>query len=547
MKLNKISLLILAIIFFAAVFLRFYQVENIPAALTWDEVAWGYNSYSLGLDGKDEFGRFLPYDFLESFGDFKPPLYAYLGIIPIKLFGLTEFAVRFPSALFGVFTVILAYFLVKEIFYSSDRKEYYALFSSFLLAISPWHINLSRAAFEANVSQFFIILGVTMYLYAIRKNKWFLILSAISFVVSLYTFNTARIVAPLLVLLLSFIFIKKLWKNKKETVVSFIVGVLLIAPIITFLISPQANLRFREVNIFTNPEVIEIANQEIKNDNNSLVSKALHNRRVKYAVSFVSHYFDHFNPTFLFIKGDGNPKFSTQDVGQLYIWSLPFLVIGGLLIFRKREGKWWILPAWLLLAIIPAATARETPHALRIETTLPTFQILIGYGFISFAFYLKRKIKNVILFKVVILSILVILFCNVFYYLYGYYVHYSRDYSSQWQYGYKQALKYTEENKKDYDEIYFTDKLGRPYIYYLFYTSTLPEEFRKDSDIARDSFGFVNVKRVGKYNFTDNLDIEAKGKSTLYVNDPLNVPDEATILKTINYLDGSPSLIIYTK
>ena len=100
----KSKYILIAIIIFAA-FLRFYQLGQNPPSLTWDEAAWGYNAYSIGIDGKDEFGRFLPIDYLESFGDFKPPVYAYLDVLPVKFFGLNEFAVRFPSALFGVLTV----------------------------------------------------------------------------------------------------------------------------------------------------------------------------------------------------------------------------------------------------------------------------------------------------------------------------------------------------------------------------------------------------------------------------------------------------------
>lgn len=548
MRFNNITLfLLIGAIAICASFLRIYQTGSIPPALTWDEVAWGYNSYSLGIDGKDEFGVFLPYKFIESFGDFKPPLYAYIGIISIKIWGLSEFAVRFPSAFFGVLTVLLAYFLTREIFYNSKNREYYSIFASFLLAISPWHINLSRGAFEANVSQFFIVTGVYLFLLALRKTSWLLSLSAVSFVLSFYTFNTARVFVPMIVIFLGLVFIKQLWKRKKQSIFAGIVGFLLLFPIIGFLFSPQASLRFREVNIFTNPEVVEIANQEIENDNNSSFSKILHNRRLKYAVSFVSHYFDHFSPSFLFIKGDGNPKFSTQDLGQLYIWSIPFFVIGGLLLFRKKEGKWWIVPVWLLVGIIPAATARETPHALRIETTLPMFQIIIAYGFINSMLYLKNKIYKSWLYKVIVYVLLLILLFNVGYYLYGYYMHYSREYSREWQYGYKQAIAYTIENEEKYDEIYFTDKLGRPYIYYLFYSKTSPEQFRADYDIKRDAFGFVKVSRVGKYNFRDYLEIDEMGKEVLYVNDNLNVPDDAVVLKTINNLSGEPTLIIYTK
>src|SRR5260221_9445949 len=114
--------LVLFFIIVLASVLRFYQLGHNPPSLTWDEAAWGYNAYALNIDGKDEFGRFLPHDYLESFGDFKPPLYAYLDIVPVKLFGLTEFATRFPSAFFGVLTVLMTYFLTKELFVKSQKR-----------------------------------------------------------------------------------------------------------------------------------------------------------------------------------------------------------------------------------------------------------------------------------------------------------------------------------------------------------------------------------------------------------------------------------------
>ena len=101
--------LFLILIVVAAIFLRFWNLSSNPPSLTWDEAAWGYNAYSLGIDGRDEFGKFLPLTYLESFGDFKPPLYAYLSVLPVKLFGLTEFSTRFASAFFGVLTVNSTY------------------------------------------------------------------------------------------------------------------------------------------------------------------------------------------------------------------------------------------------------------------------------------------------------------------------------------------------------------------------------------------------------------------------------------------------------
>lgn len=534
----------LLFIIILAAFLRFYKLDVNPPSLTWDEVAWGYNAYSLSVDGRDEFGRFLPFNYLESFGDFKPPVYAYLDILPVKFFGLNEFATRFPSAFFGVLTVLVSFFLVKRIFKNSQFSNLYALFSSLFLAISPWHINLSRAAFEANIATFFLVTGVWLFLYSIQQKRIYLILSAIFFVLSLYTFNSARVVAPLLVAGLTIGFRKDLLKNKKEVLLALIIGILTLAPIFKFLLSPQANLRFREVNIFSDISIVEKTNQEILNDNNASWSKILHNRRFAYGIEYLRHYFDNLNPHFLFIKGDGNPKFSTQDMGQMYIWDIIFFITGVLFVFRKKEGLWWVVPLWLILAIIPAASARETPHALRIEATLPTFQILTAYGFVTLIMILKNKIKSMTIYGFILIIIFLTLSLNMLYYLHSYYFHYQKEFSGEWQYGYKESIDYVEKVKGNYNSINITSSLGRPYIYYLFYTKTDPRFFRKNAYITRDVFGFVTVQKYDKYKFTkgtDNLEIT---KNTLYIE--TNVPNNAKLLKTFYLLNGKPVLYAYT-
>lgn len=538
MQILKQKLILIGIIFVALV-LRFYQLGQNPPSLTWDEVSWGYNAYSIGVDGKDEFGRFLPYDYLESFGDFKPPAYAYLAVLPVKLFGLNEFATRFPSALFGVLTILITYFLVKRIFFNSKNKEYYALIACAILTVSPWHIMLSRAAFEANVATFLIISGVWLFLGGIQGKKWFLVLSAISFVFSMYTFNTARIVSPILVIILALGHLRDLWARKKDVLIAAFVGFLLLLPTLQFLFSSQASLRFKEVNIFSDLEVIKRTNQDIENDNNAWWSKILHNRRFAYGVEYLKHYFDNTGTSFLFIKGDGNPKFSTQDIGQLYLWELPFLIIGTIVLFRKKEGKWWVVPMWLVVGIIPAATARETPHALRIEAILPTFQILVAYGILFVMQSLKTYKRLVLSF----LSLTIVI--SLSYFLHGYYYHYPHDYSGEWQYGYKESIAYIQEVEHLYDEIIFTTSLGRPYIYFLFYGKVDPREFRKNMDIKRDAFGFVKIEAFGKYRFPEDIHVIRSNKK-LYINTARHVPSEAKILKTFNMLNGEPVLAAYT-
>lgn len=541
MKIFNTKLLLSGIVILAVI-LRFYGVTSTAPTLNWDEAALGYNAYSLGIDGKDEFGKFLPVQFLESYGDYKPVIYSYLALVPIKLLGLNEFSVRLPSLALGSITVLLTFFLVREIFQKKGKEtDSLALLSAFILAISPWHIMLSRGAYEANVSTFFIVLGVLLFLKSINKNLWLLSVSAVSFALSFYTFNTARAFIPLFIIALMFGFRKVLLKNLKQTIVAGVIGVVLLLPIIPFLFSPQAKLRFEEVNIFSDLQVIKISNQYVENDNGAEWSKIIHNRRILYGIEFVKHYLDNFNPKFLFISGDGNPRFSTQDVGQLYILELPFLIAGFLFLFRKKQGHWWVIPVWLLLGIIPAATARETPHALRIETVLPTFQIVTAYGIFGLIALLKseknRKIAQVGLFILFIFSL--------GYFYHGLQKHYAREYSSEWQYPYEETVRYVHEVGHNYQLIEISEELGRPYIYFLFYGKYDPEKFRRSALIEREAFGFVHIKSFDKYKFSKEINIQNQKPDILYIDSTENVPTNTTILKTFNFVNGNPALVAY--
>jgi 4-amino-4-deoxy-L-arabinose transferase-like glycosyltransferase len=548
-KIIKNRLLVLILIVIVAGFLRFNQLGSNPPSLTWDEVAWGYNAYAIGIDGKDEFGKFLPYDYLLSFGDYKPPLYAYLAVIPIKLFGLTEFAIRFPSALFGTLAVLVTYFLTRELFQSYAKKhkkdneaEIVALLAAFFLAISPWHIMLSRAAFEANIAAFFIMTGVWLFLVAVQRKLYILILSVVCFVLSLYTFNSSRVAAPIIFVCLAFGFYKTLWHQKKTSLLAFGVGLLLILPIIQFLLSPDAKLRYEEVNIFSDPKIVETANQQVTNDNNAWWSKIIHNRRIAYGREFFAHYTDHFNPSFLFINGDENPKFSSHDVGQLYLWDLPFLIIGIIFLIKKRVTHWWILPLWLLIAIIPAATARETPHALRTESTLPTWQIMTAFGFVTLVDFLKRYKTAFVTISAVLLLFFVV------YFLHGYYSHYPKEYPKEWQYGYKDAIRYIKENQAKYGQVNISSAIERGYIYTLFYLQYDPQAFRKEAKIRGNDFGFVHIDNFGKYFFGEDPEkIPTHSKNVLYITAADHVPEKVKVLKEFYLLNGKKLLVAYTK
>ena len=321
---NKKVLIILGLILFTAAILRLWDFGKVPISPDWDEVALGYNAYSLLHTGRDEYGKFLPI-VLRSFDDYKPALYAYFSIPAVALFGLNTFAVRLPSAVFGVLAVIATYFLVKELFKTNPKSEILnpkqiqntkykilntemiALLSAFLLAISPWHIQFSRVAFEANVGVALNVFGILFFLKAFKK-PWFLLLSALMLGLSLHVYQSEKVFVPLLIAILVSSFRKEFFSIRKKYIyISLIIFTIICLPLILFtLTNKDALSRAKGVSIFSNASIIEANTEKIARDkaNNDILGLVLDNRRIEFAKYVAGGYLSHLDLNWLFITGD---------------------------------------------------------------------------------------------------------------------------------------------------------------------------------------------------------------------------------------------------
>lgn len=516
-------------------FLRLWGIGVNPPSLSWDEVSIGYNAYSIAKTGRDEHGKFFPLDAFTAYGDYKPPLSIYATVPFVSLLGLTEEAVRLPSALAGTLTVALVYFLASELF----RVGALSLLASALLAISPWHIQLSRAGFEANIAVFFVVLGMYLVCRTRTRPRYWLI-ALLPFVASIYTFNSARYFSPILGVGVLVWLGGNLQKQARWLMGGIVIAAVFLLPIAPHLMSKEARLRFEEVNIFSDSGIVLTANSRIEFDNQALLGKILHNRRIGYLRSYLLHFFDHFDPQFLFVRGDGNPKFSIQDVGQLYSIEFPFLVAGVYFVLSRFRREGLLLLFWLLASMLPAAVARETPHALRIENSLPVWHIFIAGGIMWFFTVLKGAVV-----RRTFTAVTVVAYVFAFsYYLHNYHVHYPREFSGEWQYGYREAIRFVSPIKENYQRVYLTESIGRPYAYVLFYERTDPSFFLSMKESYFDAAGFYHVSGFGSWKFVGN-ELPKFEKGSLYVLPPGVKPQGARTLTTIYKLNGEPVLEIF--
>jgi 4-amino-4-deoxy-L-arabinose transferase-like glycosyltransferase len=99
----------------------------------------------------------------------KPPLFIWLEALSMKLFGITDFAARFPAALLGWGTLLLVYFIVREL-YEDDWLPVLAMFS---LLTTQYFIKWAMHAMTDVPFTFFFTLTVWSYLKAWHQPRYF--------------------------------------------------------------------------------------------------------------------------------------------------------------------------------------------------------------------------------------------------------------------------------------------------------------------------------------------------------------------------------------
>ena len=530
----KKTLIALFIIVTIAVGLRFYQLGSVPASPDWDEAALGYNAYSILKTGRDEYGNFLPLS-IRSYDDYKPPLYVYLTVPSVALFGLSVWSTRLPSAVMGVLAVVGVYFFVRELL--RQKNDTIPLLSSFLLAISPWSIQFSRIAFEANSGVTINIWAVTAFLAGL-KRRIFLPISALLFALGLYAYHSERVFLPLLLLMLIVVYHRELFvrKYKKMLILSAIIGILVAAPLIPVAFNQTALLRLRGTSSFTDQtDLLARDITKLKRDQTAgdRLGQLLDNRRIVFVKTVVMGYLSHFSLKWLFLTGD-NQRHHAPDMGLLYLWEMPFLLYGIYRVLKYRKGPVsTILVGWLLISPFAASVTTGLPHAVRTLVFLPVFQIITAIGIVES----KRFLRNAGMAVVILFAVF-----NFVYYLDMYFVQMNPEVSQYWQYGYKDAVAITEKIKSKYQKIVVSTTLEQSYMFFLFYTKYDPAKYLAAGGTKSGSFDEVN-NHFEKYEFRKIDWIhERRDGTVLYVGDPKDMPHGNVM--NIKFLDGTPAIEI---
>ena len=383
------------LIILLATLLRFYKLAQVPAGMTWDEAALGYNGYAVIRTRHDEWLDRLPVSF-KSFGDYKAPFAIYLVGLSTTLFGLSLYSVRLPFAVSGVLAVwglIKLTRLILEIHYSlstpkKQNLQLLSLASGFILATSPWHLHFTRTGFESGLALTLTIWG----LYFLAKSpishssnspkKYFqvdlrIIFSALLLASSLYTYHSSKIFLPVLLLTVAMIHTKMLLASIKKVIIFAISLLILLIPLIKDSLFGEGLTRSGTL-IFSQASSI-----------GELVSMIAQRLRAHLSVSFL-------------IGGWTDVLRHGTTQHSVFLIAVFLLMVVGLLkllanFFTKRKTNFiWlkICITLIIIGLLPAVLGDTYPQANRALFALLGFIWLALVGVEYIIFLVPKSFKN---------------------------------------------------------------------------------------------------------------------------------------------------------
>jgi len=369
-------------------FLRFYSLETIPPGLQYDEAHNGLDGLKAWQEG--DFKVFYPQN------NGREGLYINLVGIAEGILGVSNFSVRFVSALIGSITIFAFFFLLQKLSFN----RYVALLGAFLMSFSFWHLGFSRTVYRAIFVPFFLITSSLFFFKGIKtiqkkaslkKISFFFALSGAMLGLGFHTYIAFRVAPLIFLIILSFIFIlepKSFLKNYWLPLLAFIATAALLAlPLFVYFLQNPADLTSRSgaISVFNAP--------------NMSFGKA-------FATSFLAHIFS------FFFFGDPNQRHNFNNQPLIPpAWSI-LMAIGFFMSLRiimanlaskikkrKENLSRLFYPALLAQSIfwvmlIPGVLSIEgIPHSLRIIGTIPAVLIFVLFPF-QYLVKIFQKIKK---------------------------------------------------------------------------------------------------------------------------------------------------------
>ena len=361
--------LLLAVLILAG-FLRFYRLNEVPPGLHEDEA----------MDGNDAWEAWRSVHFRV----FYPENHGREGLLinfQAAVLGLTDShspaALRWPGALLGTLTVLAVYGLAQEVV-----GEEVGLLAAFLLAISFWHINISRFGTRPVAAPFFLVSSLVLLWLAVRRwrdgprSVWGMAIACgIIYGLGFYTYTPYRLTPLLLVAV--FLVLKRDYQPRTVKKV----GVIVLWTACVVILPLLLHARRHPVEFFQ--RVQTLPGWHTANPIGELVSNTMRTAGM-----------------FLW-AGDTNPLHNIPGSALLF-WPVGLLFLFGLGVAACRQR--WLL-AWIVIGLLPSIIANEgIPHSWRSILAAPPVFIVAAQGGVWLWERARRSVSLTILQPVALIT-----------------------------------------------------------------------------------------------------------------------------------------------
>ena len=463
---NIASKVLISLILVLHLIIRVVGLDKSPASVNWDEASLGYNAYSLLVTGADEFGKRWPLA-LRSFDDYKPALYSYLSMIPIKIWGLNQRSTRVVSAVAGTMSLIGLAGLIN--IYIHHQMASWLL--CFLVGFGPVRLHFSRVALETNLSMAFFTFGLFFWLK--RQKIWSLVFWILAFL----SYHSARIAVPFLMILALIDPIKMIRVKNYNIKISKQDRWLLIilAGCVGGLLYGGIS-RFKAENLFSRYWPFTPRNLL----GTDLVSQIRVSPLYYLSGIILGHLFSYVSLANYGANIYHWIKYSVQFVPNLTFlgfWETLCLIPGLLILSQKLNlYNYRFLLYAILATAIPTVVTWNWFHTLRAVNMLPILEIVAVIGLINIL--KKLKISYLVLVFLIIVGLGQIAYLTINEIVYSPVENYE-EYQPG---GFKEGVPLVKSLGGNYRQIIVDSKQANPYIFFLFYGQEDPRnliEFKK--------------------------------------------------------------------
>jgi hypothetical protein len=313
--------------------LRLYRLDDIPAELTLDQISkfWDVRDVLLG--------KRAPIFFEANQG--RESLFFYLIALVSQFTGLSFMAIKLTSVLVGIATVPTLYWLGREI---GGREV--GLVAATLLAVSKWHILLSRLGYRVVLTPLFVILVIYFLARALRRGHlldygW----SGVMLGLGMYSYKSFPFALPAAVTCTLFYALRR--RSRARALAG--TAIMLLLALLVFI--PNGVYAAGSWKAYVYREDLQrrlLAEHYANNELTPVEGYAINLRKVALMANFIADPIEIYNPS------------HERFFGPV---SAALLILGmGYLLSRAGDGRNALLLLFLLWLIQPVAISMFAPH-----------------------------------------------------------------------------------------------------------------------------------------------------------------------------------------